>query len=223
MLLQRLAIFAVSVNRTSPADVKISWLLEHCILYASELKHEVFFLLEAAYPTAGPEARQELVGQIVRPDLAAKGVSDYEQFNLLTLLVEKNPTCEFAASGLANIRAKHPNYSRREHRDMSHWMQEATWGDPEAGDDKPDIKEWPLSRIVETLEQEKSSMYPGGGAVHASLQTALGESFEWGLELAAQACNADIRNRELWDALLSRWAALDAGHERWSEMLKLLI
>jgi hypothetical protein len=222
-LLRRLAIFAVSVNKTWTADAKISWLLEHQILYARELKHEVFLLLEAAYPGAGPDARQKVVEKIVRTAHATAAVGDYEQFNLLTWLAEKNPACKFAARELAKIRTQHPDYCRRERPDLDFWIEEATWGDSEPQQDHLDLKEWPLNKIVEALEQRKSSMYPASSQVQTSLRKALAESFQWGVELAAQACAADVQSGELWNAVLAEWEALSAEDERWAEMLKVLL
>ena len=222
-LLRRLAIFAVSVNRRWDANTRISWLLEHDILNAPELEHEMFLLLEAAYPDAGPEAREKVVEKIARPESATTGPRNYERFNLLVWLASKNPACEFAARELAQTREQHPEYDGRNKAGMWDRIGDAPEGNSEHQGSHPDLREWPLTQIVQTLEQDKPAVYPTPSQLETNLRKALAESFEWGMELAAEACAANVQSGELWSALLAQWEALDTGNARWSEMLKLLL
>ena len=93
-ILQRLAVFAVTHTATSTADEKLTWLLQHNLIY--QYKTDVFRLLELSYPEASHDLKQRVIDVVSAGPTGAlfDGISEdtllYERFNFLLVWLRRS-------------------------------------------------------------------------------------------------------------------------------------
>ena len=227
-LLKRLAIWGIASSTHLSADKKIQWALQSDLLYRVGMKHEVFLLLENAYPGASESLRSALLEKVCEgrhggADSLPETTRQYEIYNLLYWLHKADPTCALAKQRFEPAQKMHPDFGPREHPDMDVVISGGVWG-------------WKSPISVEDLLSkdpneniEWLASYQGQDILSASreglLETvgaAVARSFEWGQRLASA-----LERRGLWDSdllkyLVSGWQKAELTDEQWLTTLELL-
>ncbi|MGH8056904.1 MAG: hypothetical protein ACREOH_06650, partial [Candidatus Entotheonellia bacterium] len=134
-ILQRLAIHGVTASQTLSPDEKLAWLQARGWLYTFGLKHEVFRLLQQAYPRASPSSCQALLEQVHHGPEGdevhnlSEETRQYAIYNLLVWLHQIAPGCPFAAAALEAMRQAHPDFPPPERPDFHRWVTSG-WVEP---------------------------------------------------------------------------------------------
>jgi hypothetical protein len=217
-LLKRLAIFAVSKSTWKPDD-KIDWLLRQDLLYKYGFKHEVFLLLESAFPKASRNKQTAFLNRAMRTK--KKAARPYEIFNLLYWLTTKAPRCREARSRFQKFSAKHPKFGRREHPDMDAWVGPVQAGFPRVLSVREVQGKTPeeLLEFVSNFKTDHSfEMY----GLMDSVREAASKSDDWSKEVSQLLLKRDLWMPELWNAIISAWRQKGPNEGRWREILLLL-
>ena len=228
LILQRLAIFGVSIAPHVSADNKLAWLLQRRFLYRPSIKHETFLLMQAAYPHASPASRTRLLEQVLEgPEWKSEhqDIAEYEVFNVVVWLARADPSCGLAAHLLAQLKEQHPDYGVREHPDMDSWIGSVGavgWQSPMPSEDL-------LSYDIDQL-QEAVANVPATGFPHTDSREGLlwqiaecaRKSIPWGLEIARQVQVRSLWSIDIWNALIGGWTSTDLTEEHWKTILDIL-
>ncbi len=194
-ILMRLAIYGFTESSQFTADEKINWLLEKNWLYVYVLNHEVFRLLNNAYPEASESSRLRLLEQIEQLseegnipffDQEKQERLPYRIYNLLSWLHQAAPDCSLASQRLEAIQQIHPHFSPREYPDLDHWISSRGGL---VGDDSPvTVDELLAKNPKEEIDwlltyQEQGDWGSRRGHLLAVVTKAVARSFEWSWEL----------------------------------------
>ncbi|MBO3745242.1 DUF4020 domain-containing protein [Streptosporangiaceae bacterium NEAU-GS5] len=119
-LLRRLALHGVAHRADVDGASKIAWLRDRAWLFDPRLRHEVFRLIETALPSAGVDAADALVADVLAgsDDAADADLRAYEQFNALTWIKRHAADLRSAQLALEQIRARHPDFEERQNPDL---------------------------------------------------------------------------------------------------------
>jgi hypothetical protein len=136
-LFVRLAINAVREDTARGSDERMQWLIERGFLYRYGLKHEVFQLLAAIYPSASSQMRERLIDVIERgdPELAedadpdSRRTNEYEIYNVLVWLNQVAPECPLIKERLALAQERNPTFGPRPYADFDSWVGPVTTGE----------------------------------------------------------------------------------------------
>jgi hypothetical protein len=228
-LLIRLGIHGINHAKTLSADEKIAWVLSKNLVYKFGLKHEVFLLLKNAYPGASEAVRSSLLHKV----LAGRRTTDekeegefreYETFNLLSWLVDSDPACKLAAEQLEAIKGKYPNYGKREHPDMDHWIGPVRWGhesptniDELVGKDPREVVDWLLNfKGTDPTGPEREGLLE-------TIRGSVSSSFEWGWKLVEVLRDRGEWDSDVWGSIVTGWQARNLSEEEWGNVLPFLI
>ena len=124
-LLRRLAVHGWRLRTDLDADAQLTWLLDQGLLYDFDVQHEVFKLLEAATPSAGPDTIAALLSAVAAGPPAHDDEpppSPYVRYNLLVWLSTVAPEVQPIAAAAAEARTAHPEYAPRPHPDLHSHM-----------------------------------------------------------------------------------------------------
>jgi hypothetical protein len=221
-LLQRLAVFGLSVDPKLNGDECLEWLLANDLVFRLGMKKEVFDVLAAAYPSSSESTRKKLVKRIQQgfrgklrrrlgPDTGA-----YEQFNILTWLQRSDAKCSLVAGAIAEIKKAYPNFEEREHPDFDHWSGEVRTVDPAEGLDVEKILSQPPSQFVDSLLLATESSFRRDCWDHLSLlQTLFGKNRAWGKEFTEELSKRDGATKEIWNGVFSAWKQVAKAKEDW--------
>jgi len=201
-LMQRLALHLVANDPERSADDKLSWLLDRTGLYADDLKHEIYQVLDVAVAIATPPLKQRVLDAAAAGPDYPKEFSDrdrhfaYAKYNLLAWLTQTDPDWTEAQSEFEGIQAENPGFETREHPDFDTWMTSATWG----GKPPMDIEEF-----IQALAQNVSATLDGLLSHDYSERDFDQPDWRDALELVQQAAERrpDL-GVQLWDAVLGR-------------------
>ena len=227
-LLRRLAIFGLAISTHISANEKLRWLAEKRLLYKLGFKHEIFLLMQKAYPQASPESRSGFLTEVVRQHkLDAEDVETgaYELFNVVMWLAKSGPACAFASKLLANLKERNPTFSEREHPDMDSWTGPASYGGWQSPVESSDLLSYDIEQLLAALQAA-----PEGGYLEhrskAALMHAIGQSaqmsHEWGIKIARAAQERSNWSAELWQVLIEAWAATNLSDTEWEDILDIL-
>lgn len=152
-LFRRLALYVLST--TGGPDARLDWLLDRGLLYDSPTKHEVYGLLASSIALASGRVRDRLlVATREGPPPSERAFLDeenldYMRFNLLSWLVEKDPSWDGAQHALAEIQARRPHFEPREgHMDVNSWTESGVWVD-----EPPESLETFVARVDENADR----------------------------------------------------------------------
>ena len=218
-LMRRLAILAVSkISHWSP-DRKIDWVLSHELLYAYGLKHEVFLLVQEAFPRASEKEQTRFLDRVT--DVRGKDVRPYEIFNLLHWIAISAPDCSDAQSRFERFAADHPEFGRRERPDMDAWIGPVGFGLPSplsVGEVQAKTPE-ELLQFVSGFKSDDPFQLQG---LMESIRDAASKSYDLSIELARLMISRDLWAAELWSTLISSWRQVGLNTGQWEEILQLL-
>ncbi|MCU1253826.1 MAG: hypothetical protein JWM83_125 [Candidatus Angelobacter sp.] len=222
-LLKRLAIYGIAKNGWS-ADKKIDWLLEQDLFFVSGLKHEVFLVLRDAYRYASELRRKAILMHVEAEPLGQDEETEhkaYEIYNMLVWLHECAPECSLTHAALDQITSDYPMFGPREHPDLD----VVVGGGAFIGDASPKTVEELLAQSAEELVefllsyQDRSIIGPNRSGLLRVVQSAVSESFEWGLELVGILRAQGLKGSDLWKSILSGWNSRNLSEEEWGRVL----
>jgi hypothetical protein len=218
-LFRRFAIFAVSKITSWTADKKIAWILKHELLYSYGIKHELFVLIQEAFPRASKRVQVRFLNRATR--VRAENVHPYEVFNLLQWLVSSAPDCEEARSRLEKFSAQHPEFKPRARPDMDAWVGPVYMGLPSPVPPQELQSKTPeqLVALVSNFKTDDPLQMQG---LMENIRDLASKSYRLGTEVARLMVSRDLWIAELWGTLVSSWRQLGLNPEQWEEVLQLL-
>lgn len=219
-LLQRLALFGIARCATWTADEKIKWLLDHDLLYDNYgSKHEVFLVVNAAYPSASKESRTAFLDRATRVD--ETDIDPRKVYNLLYWVTKVAPDCELAGALFDEFVARHPEFGPSEHPDMDGWVGPVTAGLPSPLTVEEVHKRTPVE-LVNYVAEFKSDDAAEIIGLAQNVRDAASQSYDWSIEVARLMISRKVTIPELWGAVISAWRQLGPGPQQWETILTLL-
>jgi hypothetical protein len=221
-LLQRLAVYGISVGPKLSGDERVEWLLAKDLIFRLGMKKEVFDVLSAAYPSSSEATRKKLVRRI---EQGFKGslkkrlgpeTDAYEQFNVLIWLRKADANCPVVAAAIAKNKKVHPEFAEREHPAFDHWSGDVGFVDPKKGFDIDGILSEPPARFVDNLLAAAESSIRQDRWDHLNLlQTLFGKNKTWGKEFTEVLSKKEKVTKEIWNGVFSGWKQVAKTKEDW--------
>jgi hypothetical protein len=219
LLLQRVAVHGMCEDPALSADLALSTIESRSWLSQYHLKHEVFRLMQIAYPAASDTSRKAFVESAARlptslavtEDPEAQQSRAYGQFNLAVWLVHSAPTCAYAARFLGALTADHPDFAEREYPDLDHWGGGVHAVVPKSPISVADLLALDLGdkeRIDWILSYAPREFVPGGFEREGLLETvrdAASQQPGWGLLLAERLAVRKAWNNDVWRCIVAGW------------------
>lgn len=225
-LFQRLSLHLLDSDESRAADQKIEWLLDRSVLYETDLKHEVYRVLETATHEASDEIRDRLlraaqVGPQLPHDLPdVERHNTYAKYNLLVWLTAVAPGWREARGVLAQLQTANPDFAPRDQPDFDHWMTSGTWGGKfpmEPDDFAQAVVDDPAAAIDDLLSRDYSEREFDQPEWHDALSLVrrvaetrpeLGERL-W--TLVDARTDLESTKVDLREAIIEGWAKADLG------------
>ena len=221
-ILTRLAVHGVAEDLSTSADVKIQWVIARNLLFRSHVKVEIFDLLRKSYAKSGHEVRRLLVDLAVcGPDEEeTKDISDetkhYEIFNLLFWLNQIAPECTIARGALDSIKAKHPDFTPREHPDLNYWITSSR-GTAATTCDFDAILQRPPASFIKQLRTAPVET-PWGEQRHdyvCALMTLVAKNPTWGFRFQEELIAQRLKDPDIWTQVFNGWREARLDHGNW--------
>ena len=210
-LLRRLAVHALSARNDLSACQKLDCVFDNADLHDHAAHHEMFRIMRELYPRVGPERRErviDLIRDFTWPDdeeEQRKRLAARHRFDWLHWLHDADPDCELVKQALDDIKGRYPEFAPLEHPDLSHRTYSRV------GPDHPWSVEDLLSRpgrdwLHDLLSfNPESPLGPNRHDAISAVAAAAERDFRWGADLAAALAGRDLRESDLWIALLRAW------------------
>jgi SIR2-like domain/Domain of unknown function (DUF4020) len=230
-ILKRLAVYGVGANTQMTVNQKINWLLKCDVLYNSQFKYEVRFVLEKAYPTASAPTHHRLLKEVEKgPPLEGHEVQDkrlhYKIYDLLIWLNHISPDCILTAQKLERVKQENPEFQPRNSYESNHWPIIAN-----------DVIDRPILTVEQLLEFQPEDFLPlwqtynpelqlgeiGFEISHYPVSEAVVVSPDWGIQLAGVLHERSDWASLLWKDLLSGWQQATLNEFQWKKIFNLLI
>ncbi|CAA9336054.1 MAG: hypothetical protein AVDCRST_MAG68-3371 [uncultured Gemmatimonadetes bacterium] len=232
-LLRRLSVHALTEHPTLQPDDALQEVERRGWLYAFQLKHEVFRLLERWYPEASARARSRLIRHSMKAsaqqddeDADEREIREYSRYNLAVWLRQIAPDCAATERHFNRLQQSHPEFAPRTHPDLDHWSEGATWGDPTASGAVEEILLLPADEQLKFLTTFRGERHPWAGPKRGGLLEAVREastrSFEWGWGLALVLERRADWSSDLWEPLLRAWGEGTRTDAEWEMVFGLL-
>ena len=214
-IFQRLAIHGLTRDAQRNDTEVLTLVRERHWLFAWPVKHELFQLLAARFPSADVSQQQLLVDSVLsEPVLNAeepekRRISDYERYNLLYWLATKAPE-SVAPAAFRSFSALHPDFAPRDHPDLDHWIsvgsveESSPWSAAE-------LLHQPLTaeRVSELINYQPTEDIGRRTLTRRGLdieiETAAAQSFNWSQELARSLEHMEQWTSSLWGAISNAW------------------
>jgi len=119
-LLRRIAVHGWKFRSDVQPTAKIRWILDRNLLFDSQLRHEVFELIETALPDCDANTTTCLVNEaVIGPSNIENPRSRaYEIFNALAWIAKNAPASKSARRALKQCQANHPDFAVRDFPDL---------------------------------------------------------------------------------------------------------
>ncbi len=230
-ILQRLAVHGMSGNTLCSADDKIGWLLSRGWLYMFGIRHEVFRLLELAYPDASQRTRLKLLKQVElgpeRQDANAKDKDkdQYEIYNLLTWLSKADPGCTIVSKRLEKIKKANPDFCPSEYPDLYSWGFVGFHSVISPITKEELLKTEPADAIDFLLcYSEDNFRGPSREGLLNTITEAVSHSFDWSWRLVEtiQSKKEPDIYLDLWESLIRGWQRSSLTEQQWVQVLNLI-
>jgi hypothetical protein len=225
-ILQRLAVFAVAHASQPSADEKLSWLLQHNLIY--QYKTDVFRFLELNYPKASDDLRLRVI------DVASAGptgplfdgISEstllYERFNLLAWLRKVAPRCDREREALEAVQRLKPEFREREHPDLDFSFGEVRWLETTEGFNIGEITGQDVPTFI-------ASRPPPGDENHFdskrsrycnSISAAATQNPEWAMDVLKHLASSGVNEADLWSSVVTGLRGAKLSAETWAAFLE---
>lgn len=225
-LLRRLAIFGVAKSSHWSPDKKIEWVLENDLLYAYGYKHEVYLVLQSAYPNASERFRITLL------ERAAEGfrvetdddTKEYEIFNLLYWLTQVAPDCSCTSARFAEFARKHPEFGPRDHPDMDSWVGPVRVGWESPSTDRELLSKTPEEQVDFLISfKPEHPLGPSREGLIDNVGKAVANRYDWGMALMHALKRREWPQPDLCKAVVDGWRQADLAPAQWEEILRFLL
>jgi hypothetical protein len=212
-------------------DEKIAWVLDKDLLYRFGMKHEVFRLLENAYPSASHTIRERLLERVCEgPESAGtenlkEKTRQYEIYNLLVWLNHVAPNCELAARILQQMQEAHPDFAPRDHPDMSRWMYAGFVQEPSSPytvDELLALDPWEIIDELLSYQGEDYLGEPDRRGLLNNVAAAAARHYLWSKALSLALEGREAWDSDLWTCLLDGWREGSLEEPEWEEVLDFL-
>ena len=223
-LFRRLAIFGIAKSSHWSPDKKLEWVLENDLLYAYGYKHEVFLVLQSAYPDASEPSRIAILERAVEGFQADSDddTREYEIFNLLYWLTQVAPECSRASAGFAEIASKHPKFGPREHPDMDSWFGPVRVGWESPSTDGELLSKTPEEQLEFLISFKSQHPFgPSREGLVENVRKAVAHRYDWGVALAHALKRKS--QPDLWKAVVDGWSQIDLTAAQWEEIIRFLL
>jgi hypothetical protein len=224
-ILQRLAIYGVSEHPRWTSDEKIHWVLDNQLIYRAGFKHELFVVLNLAYPSASKELRKRVLDVAAqRPDLGEEWerTSANEEYNLVCWLADHAPECEITQSRREQLAAENTEFQPRKHPDFDSWVGPVIvgWKSPKKVEDI--LAASPSSQLEFLITfQEANFDGPSREGLLQEVIKAIALNFGWGLQLAHELAARKLWSNDLWRCVIEGWKS-SVTAEQWRSVLDFL-
>jgi hypothetical protein len=232
-LLKRLALHGMGESDHLDPNRVLDSIIQDKFLYSLGVKHELFRLIAKAYSHASKEARgrfiahasTELVDAGIATGNDARQIRDYERYNMAVWLTQSDPACPLASEYLAEMQAAYPQFSAREHPDLTHWMGEFEHVTPESPVTAEKLitgtpAEW--VDFLSTYQEGDRGSGPSREGLLIEIASSVRQSARWGLDLAAALETRDCWQADLWSVVIGGWATSQMTADEWQELLLLI-
>lgn len=133
-LFKRLGIHLLTEEHSAPRQ-RLSYVLDHNLLFDHDAKHEVFRFLETTAPGLTANGRSILLSAIkAGPPLDLDSIYNDDQFHRRAVFDRLEWLQRFVSGwteldwSIEEIRRDQPDIGVRQHPDMDFWMESGTWG-----------------------------------------------------------------------------------------------
>jgi hypothetical protein len=225
-ILQRLAVFAVAHAVEPTSDEKLTWLLDHNLIY--QYKTDVFRFLELNYPKASDDLRQRVIDAASAGPTGAlfDGISEntllYERFNLLGWLRKVAPRCDRAREALEAVQRLKPEFRERERPDLDFSFGEVRWLEANEGFNVEEITGQDIPTFIasrpapgdENRLDSKRSRYCN------SISAVGTQKPEWAMNVLKHLASSGINEADLWSSAVAGLRGAKLSPETWAALLQ---
>jgi hypothetical protein len=203
IILKRLAIYGVVKLNLNKSE-KFEWLIKNNEILNSQLRYENFALIKNIYPNLNDKDRNKLIK-------FAK-YENYELYNFLEWLKESDPKCQIVENNLNNVKKNNPEFSKRDHPDLSSYMWSGSRRSSSAIT-KDEFRKLDNDKIINILEnyQEKDNIgFSKRDDLIREFQQAVKDSdFYWSYNIAKLLITKSIFLDDVWRAILRAWKEME--------------
>jgi hypothetical protein len=200
-------------------DSKLEWLLKRDLLYRIRAKHEIFLLLESAFPHAGVAMQQRLIERLLRggsDQIGDARVREYEIFNAIVWVARVAPRSSIATSTLERLKSEHPDFGEREHPDLDFSFRSTEGFLGPAPVATEDFSSFNLMEVLARLDGVSQE------AERKSVEDTAIKSPAWGLRIAGEAILGEVWKFDLWQPVIRGFRSGEPSREEWGTMIRLL-
>lgn len=236
-LLQRLGIHGLIKQRGDP-DTLLRRIEKEHWLYDPPGKHEVFALIEYAFPLASAAAQRRFVEHSMQERHRLEGRAEaegddelrrsieYERYNVAVWLARVAPESAAARDHLVALQAQHQDFGPREHPDLGAWSSGVHAVVPKSPITVDEMLARPPAESVGFfLEYQPASIgfdEPDRSGLLTFLTEAASRDVAWSSGLASALIEREEVESDVWGAILSGWRRADLEAEQWRELLRML-
>jgi hypothetical protein len=216
-ILWRLAIHGIAESNFQSANDKLTWLQGRKWLYTFGLKHEIFRLLERAYPQASECCRRAFVEHASQgpqgqdAERLDEKTRQHYIYQVLFWLHRVASTCPFAAAQFESIQRAYPDFQPSEHPDFYSWMT-LGGGEPQSS--------VPVEELLEKNPQQEIEWflnYQGENVAEAAAR-----SYDWSWQFVEGLRSQAAWTSKHWQRIFRGWHNSALTEEQWSTLLTLL-
>ena len=229
-LLKRLSTYAIGRHPAMSPDKKLAWLTQKDWLYKHSLKHEVFQMLKAVFPTAGETSQACLLEHALRGPSGedAGNVEErtrlYETFNLICWLVRIAPSNREAVDARRRLHEANPDFQERDWLDFDSWSEvgHVELVSPITVDE---LLAKPLDEGLSLLLEFRRDPYspgPNRYGLMSATTAAAAKNYDWGLKMTTLLKEKQVWDSDVWSAILGAWHDAALVEQQWRQVLSLL-
>ncbi len=230
-ILARLAVHAMRKSIHVSFDDKLRWVLEWELIYKHLTKHEVFMLLEHAFPKAGQDMQLEVIERAkIGPhrdegeDTEHAKLYEYEIYCLLYWLKKHAPKLHSAQQAFDEVQSRNKEFSPPDHPEFYKWSSGAILIEGFSPIDADELLLKPAAEQVEYLMNggsESRHIFEREGLM-GQVGIAARKNPSWGLDLAEVLRDRTEWKEDIWSSILNAWHKPPFNKEDWPRALGIL-
>ena len=219
-ILTRLAIWLVDNATDVDPEAKLVWCLDRGLLSEALFRHEVFKLLEGAFPGAPEELRTRVWEAGSEPEIEDPDTRAYEAYNFAVWVNRIDPGFGPAREHLEAACREHPEWQPRDHPDLIAWTGPVKSGWAEvAGSPIQDLTQLSFEELRERELAQGSE--PWAFRFREHVAAAVSDSPEWGLSVLEGLSQEGDWESELWTGVAAGLTQGTLSEEQWRRLLEL--
>lgn len=229
LVLKRLAIIGVADCTHWTSDKKLSWLLAQDLIYTYGTKHEVFEVLESAYPGSTDPQKKAILNQVKEGRVPGheipEDVMQYERYNLLNWLNTVAPDSALTKAEFDAMQEAHPRFGKRSRPDLDVEFSGPAWGLSSRNPIAPEVllSKSPSEQMDWLISFTPPSLFgPDRSGLLETVREATTLNHEWGMSLARELADRIAWDSDLWPAVIQAWSPSSLSAAQWLEILNFL-